>query len=76
MKSRYVGLVLHWVAMEGPVGPMKTRRREGMLGPFTAVAEPSDLTVNCGSSQPGEICPYSSALNPEAAWPLASLVHH
>lgn len=46
-----------------------------MLCPFTAVAEPSDFTVNYGHSQPVEICPYSSALNPEAAWPLASLVH-
>lgn len=46
-----------------------------MLCPFTAVAEPSDSTVNYGHSQPAEICPYSSALTPEAAWPLASPVH-
>lgn len=38
------------------------------------MAGPSNFAINCEYSQPVEICAYNSALNPEAAWLLTSLV--
>lgn len=63
------------LGMRSVVGTWRQKANENTEGRRTAVAEPSDFTVNDGYSQSVEICPYSPALNLEAAWPLASLVH-
>lgn len=38
------------------------------------MAGPSKVAINYDYSQPAEICAYSSAFNPKAAWLLTALV--
>lgn len=61
--------------MEGTrkVGPKKTQRRERMLCYYMAGS--SNFAINYDYSQPAEMCPYNTALNPESTWFLTSLFH-